>query len=93
MDKIETGLRVYDASGAPGRLAPFQCPVKPVAGCCCLLGVQYLGEKAALAGGAVSEAVFEAVADGVRTVDLRGRTATSEFTDEVIRRVRTKLAF
>ena len=39
------------------------------------------------------EVVFEAVADGVRTVDLRGRTTTSGFADHVIRRVWTKLAF
>ena len=52
--------------------------------------LKYTGGEAELAGRAVSEAVFQAVADGVRTVDLRGRTTTSEFTDEVIRRVRTK---
>jgi len=54
--------------------------------------LRYKGGQAELAGRAISEAVFEAVADGVRTVDLRGRTTTSEFTDEVIRRVRTKRA-
>lgn len=54
--------------------------------------LRYKGGEAALAGRAIAEAVFEAVADGVRTVDLRGRTTTSEFTDEVIRRVRTKRA-
>ena len=31
------------------------------------------------------------VADGVRTADLGGHAGTTEFTDEVIRRVRTKL--
>jgi isocitrate dehydrogenase (NAD+) len=40
---------------------------------------------------AVREACFEAVADGTRTADLGGHATTSEFTDEVIRRVRTKL--
>ena len=54
--------------------------------------LRYRGGESELAGRAVSESVFEAVADGVRTVDLRGRTTTSEFTDEVIRRVRTKRA-
>ena len=52
--------------------------------------LRYMGGEAELAGRAIADAVFEAVADGVRTVDLRGRTTTSEFTDEVIRRVRTK---
>ncbi|MBD0330322.1 MAG: isocitrate dehydrogenase [Thermoleophilia bacterium] len=40
---------------------------------------------------AVREASLEAVADGVRTADLGGHAGTSEFTDEVIRRVRSKL--
>lgn len=46
----------------------------------------------ALAARAVSEAVFEAVYDGMRTADLMGHASTTEFTDEVIKRVRTKLA-
>ncbi|HEU5085822.1 MAG TPA: isocitrate/isopropylmalate family dehydrogenase [Roseiflexaceae bacterium] len=41
---------------------------------------------------AITEAVFEAVYDGVRTADLQGHATTTEFTDEVIRRVQTKLA-
>ena len=40
---------------------------------------------------AIRESSLEAVADGVRTADLGGHAATSEFTDEVIRRVRQKL--
>jgi isocitrate dehydrogenase (NAD+) len=43
------------------------------------------------AGRAIREACLEAVADGVRTPDLAGHHGTSEFTDEVIRRTRTKL--
>jgi isocitrate/isopropylmalate dehydrogenase len=43
------------------------------------------------AGRAVREACLEAVAEGVRTADLGGHAGTSEFTDEVIRRTRTKL--
>jgi isocitrate dehydrogenase (NAD+) len=41
---------------------------------------------------AISEAVFEAVYDGVRTADLKGHATTTEFTNEVIRRTKTKLA-
>jgi isocitrate/isopropylmalate dehydrogenase len=37
------------------------------------------------------EASLEAVAEGVRTADLGGHAGTTEFTDEVIRRVRSKL--
>jgi isocitrate/isopropylmalate dehydrogenase len=40
---------------------------------------------------AIYESVFEAVFEGVKTADLGGHAATTEFTDDVIRRVRTKL--
>ena len=51
----------------------------------------YAGEEGQAAGRAIREACLEAVADGVRTADLGGSAGTSEFTDEVIRRTRTKL--
>ncbi len=51
----------------------------------------FAGGAAAQAGRAVREACLEAVADGVRTADLGGHVGTTEFTDEVIRRVRSKL--
>jgi isocitrate dehydrogenase (NAD+) len=47
--------------------------------------------EAATASRAVYESVLEAVAAGVRTPDLGGHAATSEFTDEVVARMRTKL--
>jgi isocitrate dehydrogenase (NAD+) len=53
--------------------------------------LSYAGEEAAPAARAIREACLEAVADGVRTADLGGHAGTSEFTDEVIRRTRTKL--
>lgn len=40
---------------------------------------------------AIYEATLEAVREGVRTADLGGSASTSEFTDEVIRRVSGKL--
>ena len=40
---------------------------------------------------AIYEAVFEAVYDGVRTTDLGGVSSTTDFTDEVIHRVKAKL--
>jgi isocitrate/isopropylmalate dehydrogenase len=43
------------------------------------------------AGRAIREACLEAVAGGSRTPDLGGELGTSEFTDEVIGRVRAKL--
>jgi isocitrate/isopropylmalate dehydrogenase len=54
-----------------------------------LLG--YGDEPAQQAGRAIREASLEAISDGVRTADLGGHAGTTEFTDEVIRRVRTKL--
>ena len=43
------------------------------------------------AGRAIRESCLEAVANGARTADLGGHLGTTEFTDEVIRRVKTKL--
>jgi isocitrate/isopropylmalate dehydrogenase len=43
------------------------------------------------AGRAIREAALEAIAHGVKTADLGGSATTSEFTDEVIARTRTKL--
>ncbi len=52
----------------------------------------YIHSKAAtLAARAISEASLEAVYDGIRTGDLGGHSTTTEFTDEVIKRVKTKI--
>jgi isocitrate/isopropylmalate dehydrogenase len=48
-------------------------------------------EAARAAGRAIREAALEAVAAGVRTADLSGHASTTEYTDEVISRVRSKL--
>ncbi len=48
-------------------------------------------EKLQTAGRAIREACLEAVAEGLRTADLGGHAGTKEFTDEVIRRTKTKL--
>jgi 3-isopropylmalate dehydrogenase len=48
-------------------------------------------EEARRCSRAVYQAVFGATAAGVRTPDLGGHTGTTEFTDEVIRRVRLAL--
>ena len=47
--------------------------------------------QAANASRAIYESVFEAVNNGQATTDLAGRLSTTEFTDEVIRRVEGKL--
>lgn len=48
-------------------------------------------EKLKLASCAIYESTLEAVNDGFRTSDLGGAAQTDEFTDEIIRRVRSKL--
>ncbi|TAN32261.1 isocitrate dehydrogenase [bacterium] len=49
------------------------------------------GSQAHRASRAVYESALEAVSDGIRTADLGGQASTTDFTDEVIRRVRTKI--
>ena len=48
-------------------------------------------EQGRLAGRAIREAALESVAQGTKTADLGGDASTTEFTDEVIGRTRTKL--
>ncbi|MGH2404485.1 MAG: isocitrate/isopropylmalate family dehydrogenase [bacterium] len=65
-------------------------PMAMILACAAL--VAYLPHQAASAvSRAIYEATFEAVQAGVRTVDLGGAATTTEFTDEVIRRLRLKL--
>jgi isocitrate dehydrogenase (NAD+) len=51
----------------------------------------HAGEEAQQAGRAIREACLEAVSQGVRTADLGGHAGTTEFTDDVIGRVKSKL--
>jgi isocitrate/isopropylmalate dehydrogenase len=48
-------------------------------------------EHAHKASRAIYESALEAVSDGIRTADLGGDASTTDFTDEVVRRVRTKV--
>ncbi|MBA4116441.1 MAG: isocitrate dehydrogenase [Rubrobacter sp.] len=48
-------------------------------------------EEADLVSRAIYEATFESVLDGIRTAELGGSAGTREFTDEVIRHVKTKI--
>ena len=49
------------------------------------------GRACHAASRAIYEATLEAVSDGVRTADLGGHASTTDFADEVVRRVRTKV--
>jgi isocitrate dehydrogenase (NAD+) len=63
-----------------------------MAGAATLHYVGQAGNRAAdLASRAIYESVLEATATGIRTPDLGGHATTSEFTDEVIARTRTKI--
>jgi len=48
-------------------------------------------EQASMASRAIYEGALEAIAEEIRTADLGGSAGTDEFTDEVIKRVGTKL--
>ncbi len=65
-------------------------PMAMILGAAALLG--HADGEGRRAGGAIREACLEAVGDGIRTSDLGGHASTSEFTDEVIRRTKSKLA-
>ena len=63
-----------------------------MAGAAVLHYVGQAGNRAVdLASRAIYESVLEATATGIRTPDLGGHATTSEFTDEVIARTRTKI--
>ena len=49
------------------------------------------GDQSHRASRSIYEAALETVSDGIRTADLGGQASTTEFADEVIRRVRTKI--
>ncbi len=49
------------------------------------------GAHAPVVSRAIYEGALEAISDGIRTADLGGGYGTDDFTDEVIKRVRTKL--
>jgi isocitrate dehydrogenase (NAD+) len=48
-------------------------------------------EDASRVSRAIYEATFESILDGVKTADLGGSAGTTEFADEIIRHIRTKL--
>jgi isocitrate/isopropylmalate dehydrogenase len=65
-------------------------PMAMILACAALLS--YVGTpEADQSSRAIYESVFESLYDGCATPDLGGHKTTSEFTDEVIRRVKTKL--
>jgi isocitrate/isopropylmalate dehydrogenase len=92
----EAGAVTVAMSEAPHGTAPalegknVANPMAMILAAASLLG--YMKNDAARhASRAVYEAALEAVSDGVRTADLGGQATTTEFTDEVIRRVKTKI--
>ncbi|MDX6413576.1 MAG: isocitrate dehydrogenase [Gaiellaceae bacterium] len=53
--------------------------------------LSYGDDQARQAGRAIRESCLAAVSQGIRTADLGGHAGTTEFTDDVIRRTRSKL--
>ena len=100
----ESALLAFDAEGkvkvmmteAPHGTAPalegknVANPMAMIMSVASLLG-HMEGDRERLVSRAVYEATLETVSDGIRTADLGGHSGTTEFADEVIRRVRTKL--
>jgi isocitrate/isopropylmalate dehydrogenase len=91
-DYVPSALMAEAAHGtAPSR--PRKDVATPIA--MILAGAALLShaddEETQAAGRAIREACLEAVADGIRTADLGGHHGTTDFTDEVIRRTRTKI--
>ena len=65
-------------------------PMAMILACAALL--PYFGQpEADRASRAIYESVFEALFDGLKTADLGGHATTTEFTNDVIRRVKSKL--
>ena len=100
----ESTLLAFDGSGAvtvvmteaPHGTAPalegknVANPMAMILALASLLGYMK-GDEPRRASRAVYEAALEAVSDGVRTADLGGQASTSDFTGEVVRRVKTKV--
>jgi len=100
----ESVLLAFDSAGevsvamteAPHGTAPslegknVANPMAMILAAASLLGYMK-GEQPRRASRTVYEAALETVSDGIRTADLGGQATTTEFTDEVIRRVRTKI--
>ncbi|TMF79978.1 MAG: isocitrate dehydrogenase, partial [Chloroflexi bacterium] len=100
----ESTLLAFDESGAvtvamteaPHGTAPalegknVANPMAMIMSVASLLGYMK-GEDARRASRAIYEAALEAVSEGVRTADLGGQASTSDFTADVIHRVKTKV--
>jgi isocitrate dehydrogenase (NAD+) len=66
-------------------------PMAMLLACGAVLGYARAHDGADRASRAVYEGVLETVAGGVKTVDLGGHATTTEFTDAVVEKVRTKI--
>jgi len=66
-------------------------PMAMILACAALLGYMRDVKGSERASRAVYESVLETIAGGLRTVDLGGHATTSEFTDAVVEKVRTKV--
>lgn len=88
---IKVALTEAPHGTAPGLMGKnIANPMAMILACAAVL--RYVGtENASAASRAIYESVLETVYAGTRTPDLQGRATTTEFTDEVIRRVERRL--
>ena len=100
----ESTLLAFDESGAvsvamteaPHGTAPslegknVANPMAMILAVASLLGYMK-GDQQHRASRVIYESALEAVSDGIKTADIGGNSSTTDFTDEVIRRVRTKV--
>src|SRR5438477_3476938 len=100
----ESALLAFDGAGkvkvvmteAPHGTAPalrgknVANPMAMILAVASLLGYMK-GEASHQASRTIYEAALETVSDGIRTADLGGQASTTDFTAEVIRRVKTKV--
>jgi isocitrate dehydrogenase (NAD+) len=95
-ERYETSVAMAEAphGTAPALLGKdLANPLAMILACAAVLrhAAERHGPGAERASRAIYEAVLETVASGIKTPDLGGSTGTTEFTDAVIERVRTKL--
>ena len=80
------GSRIRPYGSAPRALG-----LGAISGLRSLSGPAFVSRAASRVSRAIYEATFETILDGVKTADLGGSADTTEFTDEIIRHIRTKL--
>jgi isocitrate dehydrogenase (NAD+) len=93
-DELQPGIAMAEAPHGTAPVLEGKDVANPMAMIlAAAAALHYAGDPAAeRASQAIYGAVMETIADGVRTADLGGHAGTTEFTDEVVARVKRTLA-